>query len=610
MRINLGILVSLTLALIFYYLKLFNNLETYILIVVGMVATIPVVINAFNALKSKKVTVDLLASIALFVSIIHQEWASVAFINLMITSARIFGDYTQNRADAAIKSLLKLRPDRVKIKKGNEITTVPIENVNIGDIVVVEAGDRVPIDGTITQGDGSLDQSSLTGESLPVTKIKGQKVFSSTLNLSGSFLVKTEKVGKDTTFEKIVSLIQNAQLEKQGIQGVADKFATIYIIVTLSATIILFAITQNLNLILAVLLVACADDIAVAIPMAFWGSIAKAGKQGIIIKGGLFLEGLSELETVIFDKTGTLTKGVVKAEKIICFDNFKSSEALKLIAGVESVSEHPIAKAITAHAVNDGISIKTPDKFEEVAGFGIRAYYRNKKVIAGNMKFLKKELVKIGRQEINTAEDYQKQGYQVVYLGVQEKLVAIVILADQIRPEARQTVYALRNLGVKNIIMLTGDNELVAERVAKEVGINEFHAGLLPEDKMEFIKNSIAKTKGKVAMVGDGVNDAASLKLADIGIAMGAIGADSAIEAADVALMHDDLRKLITAIKLSKYTRTISKENFFIWGVVNSIGLVLVFGFVIGPEGAAAWNFVTDFFPIFNALRVFRYKFS
>lgn len=611
MKINILLLVTLTFSLFSVYLKFFpSGYEMWLLIAVDFIATVPVVISAANSLINKKVTVDLLASVALFVSLIHREWASVAFINLMITSARIFGDYTQNRADAAIKSLLKLRPEKVKIKKGSQIYTIDIGKVRVGDIVLIEAGDRVPVDGIIIQGDGSFDQSSLTGESLPVTRIKGQKVFSSTLNLSGSLLVKTEKVGKDTTFEKIIALVQNAQLEKQGIQGIADKFATIYIIITLSGTIILYAITQNLSLILSILLVACADDIAVAIPMAFWGAIAMAGKQGIIIKGGNFLEGLSQVETIIFDKTGTLTKGVVRAEKIICFKGFKSEKALSLISGVESVSEHPIAKAITAHGVNDGIKFKTPDKFEEISGYGIKAYYKKTKVVAGNLKLLKKEEVKIEKEEIKVAESYQKQGYQVVFLGVEEKLVSLVVLADQIRPEARQTISELKSFGIKNIIMLTGDNELVAARIAREIGINEFHASLLPADKLNFIKAQIEKSKGKVVMVGDGVNDAAALKLADIGIAMGAIGADSAIESADIALMHDNLLKLISAIKLSRRTRKISKENFFIWGGVNSIGLALVFSFIIGPEGAAAWNFITDFFPILNALRVFRYKFN
>ncbi|CAN5315387.1 heavy metal translocating P-type ATPase [soil metagenome] len=600
MATNISILISLVLSLVFR--------QHEFLIAVGLISTIPVILSAILALKNKKVSIDLLASIALFVSILNHEWVSVAFINLMITSARIFGDYTEARADNAIKNLLKLRPEIVKIKNGNQIISLPIEKVKIGDIVIVETGDRIPVDGKIIEGTGNIDESSLTGESLPVTKTIGQKVFSSTLNLSGSIIIKTEKVGTDTTFEKILTLVQNAEVEKQGITGIADKFSTIYIIATLSVSIIIFAITKNTNLILSVLLVACADDIAVAIPIGLWGGITKAAKNGIIIKGSQYLEGLSDLQTIIFDKTGTLTKGNIKTQKIICFNNTKSSEALSLLANIESVSEHPIAKAIVLHAKNDGLKINSPEKFEEIAGFGIKTFKGKSKIVVGNLKFLINEKVKITKAEKEEAESYQKNGFQIVFLGINNKLGAILTLADEVRPEARQAIANLRNLGIKNIIMLTGDNELVASRVAKSVGISEFHASLLPEDKLNFIKNIINKNKGKVAMVGDGVNDAASLKLADIGIAMGAIGADSAIESADIALMKDNLSKLITAIRISRFTKKVSKQNFFIWGALDVLGLSLVFTSLIGPVGAAAFNFVTDFFPILNALRVFKYK--
>src|SRR5260221_712378 len=609
MKINIGILIVLIVSLIIFYLKLFPTSENSIIIAVGILSTIPVVISAVVALKNKKVTVDLLASIALLVSLIHHEWTSVVFINLMITSARIFGDYTEGKADDAIKSLLKLRPEIVKIKYGKEIKKVGINEVNINNLVIVETGDRVPVDGKIIEGTASLDESSLTGESIPVTKTVGQKVFSSTLNLTGSFVMKTEKVGSDTTFEKIVSLIQSAKTNKMGIQTSADKFASIYILVTLIGSIILFAVTQNLRLILSVLLVACADDIAIAIPMAYWGALAKAAKAGIIIKGASYLEGLTKLDTVILDKTGTLTKGNVKTQDLICFGNLKSHELLGMLASVESVSEHPIAKAITSHAVRDGLKIKTPEKFEEFAGYGIMAFVGKTKIISGRLRFLKKENVNFSLDELKIAKDNERNGFQVVYLGVNKKLQGIVTLADEVRKESQETISTLRAFGVKNIIMLTGDNELVAERVAKVVGITEFHANLLPENKLEFIKKIKESRPNKIiAMVGDGVNDAASLKLADIGIAMGAIGSDAAIESADIALMQDNLLKLITAIKLGSYTKKLAKENFIIWGVVNAAGLFLVFASIIGPQGAAAWNFVTDFFPIANSLRVLKHK--
>lgn len=608
-KLNIALLIALILSLISYYLKLFPSLENSIIIGVGLAATVPVVLSAILALKNKKVTVDLLASIALFVSLLHQEWASVVFINLMITSARIFGDYTEGKARDAIKSLLKLRPEKVKLKKDSGIVEIGIAEVKLGDLVVVETGDRVPIDGEILEGDASIDQSSLTGESIPVSKSKGQKVLSSTLCLSGSLIVKTEKIGKDTTFEKIVALVESAQAGKLGIQTVADKFATIYIIATLIGSIALYAFTQNLTIVLSVLLVACADDIAVAIPMAFWGAIARAANQGIIIKGGSFLEGLAKVKTIIVDKTGTITRGMVKTEQIISFGNIPSHDALSILASLESVSEHPIAKAITLHAKNDGVPFHTPQKFKEYPGRGIIGSIKGSRVVAGSLRFIQEEKIEITPEQLTQAQNLQKDGYNVVFLGKGGKLVALLTLRDQIRPDVKSTILKLRNLGVTNIVMLTGDNENVAARVAHEVGITTFHANLLPQDKLKFVKSYLGK-KGKLAMVGDGVNDAASLALADIGIAMGAIGADSAIEAADIALMQDNFSKVADAIKLGRYTSNIAKQNFIIWGIVNAVGLVLVFALIIGPQGSAAWNFVTDFFPIFNSLKVFRYKIS
>jgi P-type E1-E2 ATPase len=279
-----------------------------------------------------------------------------------------------------------------------------------------------------------------------------------------------------------------------------------------------------------------------------------------------------------------------------------------MVCGVESVSEHPVAKAITKYGLRKRIKIKIPRKFEEFAGFGIRAFFDKEKVAAGNLRFLRNEKVKITRSELTAAQDYQRQGYQVVFLGVGRKLAAFVVLSDEIRPEASLTISSLRSFGVRDIVMLTGDNELVAERVAKQIGIVEFHANLLPEGKLNFVRDRAEKTGGKVAMVGDGVNDAASLKLADIGIAMGVIGADSAIESADIALMQDNLLKIIQTIKLSRFTRRVARQNFGIWGTVNVVGLFLVLSHAIGPTGAAFYNFITDFFPIMNALRVFRYK--
>ena len=580
-KLNITILVSLIISLIIYYLKIFPALENSIIIVVGIASTIPVVISALFALKNKKVSVDLLASIALFVSLINREWASVVFINLMITSARIFGDYTESRADSAIKSLLKLRPEIVKIKTKDSIIEVPLAKVKLGDLVVIEAGDLVPIDGRIVEGTGTLDQSSLTGESLPINVVKGDQVLSSTVNVSGSIIVRTEKVGKDTTLEKIVLLIQNAQSSKSAILGSADRFATIYVIVALFGSITLFIFTRNLTLILSVLLVACADDIAIAIPMAFWASIAKAAKKGIVIKGANFVEALASVTTAIMDKTGTLTRGVVTTQHIIPFGTITKNHALTLLSSAESVSEHPIAKAITRQAKSLGLKVKTPEKFKEYSSKGIIAFHQQTKITVGNLKFIKAEKVAITTDQITIAQNYEAEGYDVIFMGLDNKLAALVTLADQVRPDAKPTLAKLKALGVTNFIMLTGDNEKVAKRVAQEVGISSFHANLLPQDKLKFVK-SYTGTKNKVIMIGDGVNDAAALKAADIGIAMG-IGTDVAIEAADITLINKDLKSVASAIELSKKTMRTIKMNLF-WAFGYNIILIPVAMGILYPS--------------------------
>lgn len=606
-KLNFVLLGLLILALGVNYIKIVPQpYRDYILIVIGVAATIPVVISAAQALRNKKLSIDLLAATALFVSLLNREWGSVVFINLMITSARIFGDYTENRARAAIKSLMKLKPEKVKIKKDGQVVEIPVAQAKIGDMVIVESGDRVPVDGSVVEGEASIDQSSLTGESIPVLKSIGSKVFSSTLNVDGSLIVKVEKVGKDTTFEKVIALVEQAQGGKIAIQTTADKFATWYIVATFLGATAIYLVTKNLALVLSVLLVTCADDIAVAVPMAFWASIGYAAKKGIIVKGGNFLEGLANIKTLVADKTGTLTRGQVRADFIVGFDGKKEDEVLKASAMAESVSEHPMAKAIVELAKQKNMVFEAPEDFHEFPGKGITAQVDHKRVATGRPSFLKESNYEITEGQTKQIQDFEGKGFNVVAVGEDEKVIGFIALADEIRPEAKSTLESLREMGVLRVIMLTGDNERVALKVASELGIKEFRANLLPEDKVKIIKELVGG-RDKVAMAGDGVNDAASLAQADVGIAMGAMGSDAAIEAADVALMQNNFAKVSEAVRLGKYTNTIAHQDFIIWGVTNAIGLGLVFGKIIGPEGASAFNFITDFFPIANSLRIFRH---
>ncbi len=609
MGLDKFLLGTLFVVLILHYSHFVSDsLDAVFLTFFASIATLPILYSAYQSLKKKKITVDLLAGVALTVSLLTQQWASAVFINLMLTSARIFDGYTQDRARSAIKSLLKLRPEKVKVKRGEEIIEESLTKIQKDDLIIVELGDRIPVDGIVASGMAQIDQSSLTGESLPVEKGVGDEVLSSTMNVSGSLVIRAEKVGKDTTFEKVVKLVEESQKDKAGIQTTADRFTAWYISITFLGAILVYVFSRDLNVVLSVLLVTCADDIAVAIPMAFSAGIASAARQGIIIKGGSFLEGLMQVKTIIMDKTGTLTKGMLKVSQIYALSEKTPSEVVSLAASADFFSEHPVAHAIIRYVTEQKIAFEKTEEFEEHSGQGSLAVLSGKKIICGKMDFLQNSGITISPEQQGKIEKIREEAVgSILPVAYEGKLIGIILLEDEIREEAVATIKKLRTLGVEKIIMLTGDNEKVAKKVSDSIGLTAYHANLLPEDKIKYIRQYL-NAKSKVAMIGDGVNDAAALALADIGIAMGALGTDAAIEAADIALMKDDLSKVPEAIEISQSVTRISRQNFWVWGLVNAVGLGLVFSKIIGPEGAAAFNFVTDFFPLLNSMRMFGYR--
>lgn len=414
---------------------------------VSIVGTLPVILSAFRALRERKISVDLLASIALIASLLSREWASAAFINLMLTSARIFGEYTDGKARAAIKSLLKLRPERVKVRRGGKILDVHVNDVKIGDIVVVESGERIPVDGSIENGEASVDQSSLTGESVPVGKFKGDKVFSSTLAVSGSLLVKAEKVGNDTTLEKIIALVESSQGEKASIRTTADRFAKWYIIVALLGSAVIYAVFEDMNLLLSLLLVACADDIAIAIPMAFLAAMGYAARRGVIIKGGGYLDGLTKVKTFIMDKTGTITRGRMKVESVALYNGFSENDVLAMAGAAEFFSGHPVAKAILDYASGRKVDFGKPENFKETPGKGIMVTHKSGTVIAGKLSFLEESGVKVSGKEKEDLARFQNEGYSVTLVSFNNRLTGFINCADEVRPHFKEVVSKLKSLG-------------------------------------------------------------------------------------------------------------------------------------------------------------------
>lgn len=602
-RVDITLSIGLLLALAVHYLKLATHYDANILIIFTILGTLPVFVGAFHQLKEKEwASMDMLASIALFFSIVTHEWTSAVFISLMLSSSRILGDITERRTRKSIDALLKLRPDTAKVEVNGSIREIKTEEVKVGDIVVVDVGEYIPIDGVVVDGNASVNESSLTGESLPVEKSVNKKASSGTFVVSGSIRIKTLLIGKDTTLEKIIALVETAQTEKPKTQTMGEKFGKIYLITVFIVSLVLYLISKDLRLVLAVVLVVCADDVAVAIPLGYLRAIGSAAKNGVIVKGGKHLETLGKVDVIVFDKTGTLTTGKLNVTGIYASEESSEEELIKLGAIASRRSTHPLAKAVTKYGKEKGYKEVFPDEAEVIEGKGVIATVDKIEVVLGREMLMEERKITFEPAIKKKAEDYELQGESVSYLAKNGVVIGFFAAGDTLKHNAKQTVEELFSLGMKKVVMLSGDNERVAGAVARKIGIKDFHANLLPEDKLNRLRE--LHKSHRVAMVGDGVNDAAALSLSHVGIAMGALGSDSAIESAEIVLMHDNLSAIPRTIQLARDVNVVSIQDFGIWIVTNSFGLVLVAMGLIGPSGAAAYNFISDFFPLFNSLRV------
>lgn len=576
---------------------------------VGFVGFVPVAKSAWESLREKKINVNLLASIALFFSFVSGEWGSMLFINLMLTAARILDIYTKRRVSISLESLAKLKPVKARVQRGKESLEVPLSEVVVGDLVVVNLGEQIPVDGIVYQGNATVDQSSLTGESMPVLCAVNDKVFSATIIASGNIIVRAERIGAETTFELMVKLVEASQDAKTRMKTLAERFASWYIGIMLTVSFVLYMATRDTRLVLAVVLVVCADDIAIAIPLAYIIAIGTAAKHGIIIKSADFLEQAGRITTLIVDKTGTLTLGKLTVSSVRAFGNASLPLVLELAGAICGRSTHPVSKAIVSYVKENGLTTVAPDNFQEVEGRGIiGTISADKKIVLGRPDFLEERGIQFEDEVARAVTNGIEESHNITLLALNGKIVGLFALADEIREGVFETAIALKKSGVKEMVMLTGDNEGVAKNIAERMGIDKYYSRLLPEHKVLVLEDYIGKKGRTVAMVGDGVNDAAVLTRADIGIAMGGIGTDAAIESADIVLMQDDFTKILELRGLAKKVFGVVKGNFAIWAVVNGIGLYFVFTHALGPSGAAAYNFLTDFIPIANSLRLFNYR--
>ena len=546
---------------------------------------------------------------------------SVSMILTLITLGKFFETGSKARTTDAISKLIDLSPKRANVLRDGVEENILTEDVVVGDIVIVRPGESIPVDGMIIEGSTSVDESAITGESIPVQKEKGDKLIAATINKNGSVRIKATEVGEDTAISRIIALVEEASSSKAPIAKMADKVAGVFVPVVMGISLITFIVwlalgydfSFALNCAIAVLVISCPCSLGLATPVAIMVGTGKGAENGILIKSADALETTHSIDTVVLDKTGTVTEGKPVVTDILAFDT-DENEFLKLAAGVESASEHPLAEAIVEKAKEKSLEIVSPTEFQAISGRGIVASIDNSKIIAGNEQALKEQY---GNSE-NFTEVFKKgnelaaQGKTPMYFTKDGKLLGIIAVADTIKKDSKEAIQALKNRNI-DVVLLTGDHKNTAMAIAKEAGIKKVIAEVLPTDKEEHIRE-LMEAGHKVAMVGDGINDSPALARADVGIAIGA-GTDIAIESADIVLMHSSLKDVATAIDLSKAVIRNIKQNLFWAFFYNSIGIPLAagvfylsLGWKLSPMFGAAAMGMSSVCVVSNALRLRAFK--
>lgn len=543
--------------------------------------------HGIRSLLHKNVTAQLFATIAIFISVVAGlvlpsasatgtseavgYLTASAIVAFIILAGMTLEEYIIHRTRGALEKLINMSPKTALVRRDGAEVEIPIDEVKKGEIVLVKPGDKIPVDGTVISGHSTVNQATITGESIPVEKTVGDRTFAGTLNEQGALEIKVEKIAEDTTLAHIIQLVEEAQEKKAPIQNVADRFTTYFLPIMAIVSSSVFAasyFTLGFDVALArtvtVLLVACPCALSIAVPVAVAATIGNASMNAIIIKGGTHIEKLKDVTLVAFDKTGTLTIGEPRVIEIKTFGNYSEADTIKYAAIAEKFSEHPLSKAITSKATEMGMKIPDPTDFKTIPGQGVDAHYGNKHILIGK-KMMETTLSEDANQLMSRVES---EGKIAIPVALDKNVMGIIVMADTVKENSLEAIQRLKRLGIKTA-MLSGDNIRTVKFIAEQVGVDEYRAELLPEQKVSSINE--LKKGNVVAMVGDGVNDAPALATADVGFAMGAAGSDVAIETADVALLGDDLTKVEYAISLSRKAFNRMKGNIvyaFIWNIV------------------------------------------
>jgi heavy metal translocating P-type ATPase len=565
---------------------------------IGVICTIvggfPIFHEAYENIVQRRMTMELSMTIAIVAALGIREIFTALVITLFVLVAEILEGLTVGRGREAIRYLIDFLPANVTVRKNETWQDVRTQEIMKNDTVLVKPGARIPVDGTVMGGHSFVDQATITGESMPVEKSKGTSVYAGTINQSGALEVRVDRVGRDTAFGKIIDAVERAEKSRAPIQGIADRLAGYLVYFALGAAALTFLITHNIRSTISVVIVAGACGIAAGTPLAILGAIGRSAQLGSIIKGGLYLESLAEIDTILLDKTGTLTYGTPEVLEILPADGDSAESLIRAAVMAESRSEHPVAKAILRKAGSMGISSEEPERFEYTPGKGVIAVRDGVEIIVGNRLFL----ANLGIAVTLTATSATDSEVLVARGG---KFLGTLKVADMLRPEARKAIQSLKSMGLKTVL-LTGDAKPAAEEVGKQLGVDEIASELLPEEKLQFV-NRLTGAQHKVAMVGDGINDAPALMKATVGVAMGT-GTDVARESANVVLIGSDLSKLVETFSIARRCRRIIMQNFIGTLTVDSIGVGLAtFGF-LNPLLAAFIHVSSEMAFILNSARL------
>lgn len=592
--------------------------ETWAKVLYGVAVIIGGIFPAkkgLSSLKHGRLTINTLLVVGAIGAIYLGLWKEASLLVVIFSLGEVLESYAVDKARGSIQALISLAPQEATVLRNGKELRVPIEQVNIDEIVLVKPGEKVSVDGIVVSGTSAIDQSSITGESIPIEKHAGDEVYASTLNGRGALEIKVTKLAEDSTLSKIVELVENAQMKKGNAQNFSERFGAIYtpfmfVLAILMAVVPPVFFWQPFDAwlyrALVVLVVSCSCSLVLSVPIAIVAGVGNAAKNGVLVKGGIHMETAGKVQVVAFDKTGTLTTGKPTVTDVVALGSISDKKLLKIAGTLEVRSEHPLADAILKLISEKGLELETIDEFMSITGRGAKGMIDGEQYYIGNSRLFKEIGVSV-KSHIEQIERMQDEGKTVILVGNSKQILGMIAVSDQPKENARKAISKLKELGIKKIVMLTGDNKVTGEAIGRRLGVDEVRAELLPEDKISAIK-ALQQGHRTVAMVGDGVNDAPALAQADVGVSMGIAGTDVALETADIVLMADDLDQLVYMVKISRKTVSVIKQNIaFSLALVAFLVLTALFGWMPLTTGLII-NEASALVIIANGVRLLKVK--